>query len=205
MIYECLKRWKRPQDVQLYEELTGGKWEEDFDGDFNDVKMVADPNVVSQVMKIAKNHAMSQLAESPVGEAAGMLEPGPAQELVKECLDAMDVDRPERFIAQVQPNPEAVAKAADLNAAAEQKQAGAQLDGKKADNLEAEANLDRAKALRELALAHNEGDKLNQSADNLMTTGTVEPAEEQENGAQTPPGGPVNPGSPPAGAPASPA
>ena len=177
MIYECLRRWKRPQDVELYEQLTGGDWESDFEGDDKDLEMVADPNVVSKLMKISRLQTMMQLAESRVGQAAGMLEAGPAQELVREGLDVIDIDRPERFIAKPQPNPEMVAKTQKDQADAQRAAAGAALDKQKADKLESDANLDRARALRELALASNEAHGLNREADQVVGMDAEQEAE----------------------------
>jgi chaperonin GroES len=176
MIAECLKRWGRNQDKAKYADLTGGDFDQDFDGDFTDVQLVADPECVSRLMKVARVQALTALAESPVGQAAGMLQPGPARELVKEALEAMDIDRPERFLAMAPPNPEMMAKVADMQAAAKLKTAGALLGQQKAQKLMSEANLDRSKSLRELALAAQEGHKIQQEADRIMTTGLISPA-----------------------------
>jgi len=196
MIYECLRRWRRPQDVQLYEELTGGNWDNDFAADDKDLELVADPNVISRLMKISRVQALTQTAESEVGKAAGMLESGPAQELVREALDAMDVDRPERFLAKPQPNPELMAKVAQTQADAARASAGAALDRQKADKLESDANLDRAKALRELALATNEAHGVNAAADAAVGSDTMQEAQAPD--GQTEPTQP-NPGQAPSG------
>jgi chaperonin GroES len=109
LMYQCLKRWGTDRERKQYTELTGGDFDQDFSGDGTDIQPVADPTVVSKMQKIAKMQTVLQLAESPVGMAAGMTQPGPAQALILDALDVLDVDRPERFVGRCQPNPELIA------------------------------------------------------------------------------------------------
>jgi len=139
LMFQCLKRWATEKEKMEYNEVTGGDFVEDFSGDGTDIQPVADPSVVTRMQKIARIQTISQIAESPVGQAAGMLQPGPAQEIVTEMLNAIDIDRPDRFVAAVPPNPEVLAKIQDMKAAAELKEA-------KATHIDAEITLDHAEA-----------------------------------------------------------
>lgn len=153
LMYKALKRWATDKEKFEYKELTGGDFDEDFSGDGTDIQPVADPAVVTKQQKISRIQTLIQLAESPIGQAAGMQMAGPAQEIAKEALNAMDWDRPERFIADVPPNPEVQAKVADIQASTAQKQAKAESDA-------AGAKLDGAKTLREVGLAAHDVHKL---------------------------------------------
>jgi len=178
LMYQCLKRWGADKYRDKYAELTGGNFEEDFSGDGTDIQPVADPTVVTKMQKISRIQTLMQMAESAVGQSAGMLQPGPAQEIMKEGLDAMDYDRPERFLAAVPPNPEMIAKAQDMAAAAQLKQA-------QAGSQQAAANVDRAKALRETALAAHDVHGLHQLADQIAMTGSLQPPPEGNENGQT--------------------
>ncbi len=153
LMYHALKRWGTDKDKLEYKEITGGDFDEDFSGDGTDIQPIADPAVVTKQQKIARLQTLIQLAESPVGQAAGMLTTGPAQEIVKEGLNAMDWDRPERFIGAVQPNPELVAKVQKIQADTGLAQAKTQTEA-------ASADLDKAKAGHETALALEDVHKL---------------------------------------------
>ena len=168
LMYRCLKRWGTARERREYAELTGGDFDEDFKGDGTDIQPVADPTVVTKMQKMARLQAVIQLAESPLGQAAGMLQPQAAQKLATEALDVMDMDRPEQFVGPVPPNPLAVAKAADMNATAQLKAADAATKG-------ASANVDRAKALRETALAAKDTHHLHEISDTIARTGQVAP------------------------------
>lgn len=176
LMYRCLKRWPSDKIRAEYKELTGGDFDEDFTGDGTDIQPVADPTVVTKMQKIARIQTLMQLAESPVGMAAGMTQAAPAQEIMGEALEALDYDRIERFMAQVQPNPELVAKTADLNADAQLKSAQAQALGSK-------GTLDQAKALRETGLAAKDTHELHEKADWMNQSGSGQPA--PEGGAHT--------------------
>ena len=167
LMYKAVKRWATDKDKQEYKELTGGDLDEDFAGDGTDIQPVADPAVVTKQQKITRIQTLIQLAESSIGMAAGMTQAGPAQEIAKEALNAMDWDRPERFIAVVPPNPLELAKVAEIQAAAQQKGAkaqaegaGAQLDMAKAGTEQALAGLHEAKSFREIGAAASEAHKL---------------------------------------------
>lgn len=175
LMYKCQKRWATAKDKHEYQELTGGDFDEDFQGDGTDIQPVADPTVVTKMQKVARIQTLLQLAESAIGQAAGMTQSGPAQEIVRDALDTMDYDRPERFLAEVPPNPLDVAKAQDLAATASLKAA-------EANNLPAKANKDRADAVHQLALAGKEGHGLHQLADQIAQTGNVQPPAEGDNG-----------------------
>lgn len=190
LMYQCLKRWGDDRERQQYLELTGGDFDEDFAGDGTDIQPVADPTVVSKMQKIAKMQTLLQLAESQVGMAAGMTQPGPAQALISDALDVLDVDRPERFIAEVPPNPEAIAKTQDMTAAAAEKQARAQKLGADAQTeavktaVEAQHTMakttgEHAKTLAVLAdnsLTHH---SMHQIADQIQQTGSLQPPPEE--------------------------
>ena len=121
LMYHCLKRYGEAVYAVKYKELTGGDFTADFAGDGTDIQPVADPSVVTKMQKISKMQTLMQLAESPVGMAAEIEQPGPAQALIEDALDVLDVDRPERFLAPVPPNPELLAKVQELSARAEER------------------------------------------------------------------------------------
>jgi chaperonin GroES len=146
LLYKAIKRWATDKDKLEYQELTGGDLEADFAGDGTDIQPIADPAVVTKQQKIARIQTLIQLAESAVGMAAGMTQAGPSQEIAKEALNAMEWDRPERFLAAVPPNQELIAKVAEMQASAQEKAAKAQTYG-------AGAQLDQAKVGTEQALA----------------------------------------------------
>lgn len=165
LMYQCLKRYPTDRERQEYQELTGGDFDQDFSGDGTDIQPVADPTVVSKMQKIAKYQTVMQLAESPVGMAAGMTQSGPAQEFVKDFLDVIDMDRPERFVAPVPPNPELVAKANLMQAQAQKM--GADTEKAAADATKTQA--ETAEIGADIRQTHAE--TLNTHADTLETTG----------------------------------
>jgi len=171
LMYLCLRRYAGEREIAEYKELTGGDLREDFSGDGTDIVPVADPAVVTKMQRIARIQALTTFAESAVGMAAGMTQAGPAQEIAKEAMDAMDWDRVERFIAAVPPNPLEIARAQDMAAAAKLKLADASSRG-------AEENLDHAKALRETGLAAAETNRLHEKAETLALTGLDQPGPE---------------------------
>jgi hypothetical protein len=191
LMYQCLKRWGTDRDRRLYTELTGGDFDQDFTGDGTDIQPVADPTVVSKMQKIAKYQTVMQLAESPVGIAAGMTQPGPAQEFVKDFLDVIDMDRPERFVAQVQPDPEMVAKAQETQASAALKGAQAQKTGIDATKVMAEvrkigadttkAHAETARTVGETSMSTHE---LHRLADMIEREGSLQPPPEEDDGAK---------------------
>lgn len=173
LMYRCLKRWATDREKQEYAELTGGDFEEDFSGDGTDIQPVADPAVVTKAQRIARIQTLIQLGESQIGQAAGMGQPQQAQAIVMEALDAMDWDRPERFVGPVAPNPELQAKVADMSAAATLKQAQAQSET-------AESTLDQARAVREMGLAAVDTHKIHHQADAIRQTGSLAEPDAQE-------------------------
>ena len=196
LMYQCLKRWGTDRERQQYQELTGGDFDQDFAGDGTDIQPVADPTVVSKMQKISKMQTLLQLAESPVGMAAGMTQPGPAQALILDSLDVLDVDRPERFVAPVPPNPEMVAKTQDMQATAQLKAAQAQKAGAETGKTQAQAaeigasvlqshaermgtHADTLKTLADTALQHH---SMHQIADQIQQTGSLQPPPEEPNG-----------------------
>lgn len=187
IMYQCLRRWGTDRERREYQELTGGDFDEDFSGDGTDIQPAADPTVVSKMQKIAKMQTVLQLAESPVGMAAGMTQSGPAQEIIKDALDVLDVDRPERFIAPVQPNPELVAKTQDQQASAQLKGAQAQKIGAEihkviaeTDKTTAGASAERADTLHKLAEAGLATHQMHVIADQIHETGSLQPPPEPE-------------------------
>jgi hypothetical protein len=190
LIYQCIKRYADDEMRRDYEELTGGNLDDDFAGDGTDIMPVADPNVVTKMQQIARVQSTIQLAESQVGQAAGMLVPAQAQEIAKECLDTMNWDRPERFIGDAPANPMDQAKVAVDTAKAALLQAQAVTEG------DAGA-LDQAKTVRETGLAELDTVELHREGDRIARTGMI---------AEPPEGGQDGPGGqgPAAGAPAGP-
>lgn len=188
LMYLTLKRWATDDIRREYAELTGGDFDEDFGGDGTDIQPVADPSVVTKMQKMARNQATMQLAESELGQAAGMTQPKQAQKIITDILGDMDVDDPESYVGDVQPNPEMVAKAQDMAAAAALKQAQAQakpaemqIEGERvqleATQVAAENTLIHAKALRETGLAAIDTHELHKEADRIAQTGSVADAE----------------------------
>lgn len=187
LMYQCLRRWGTDRERKEYQELTGGDFDQDFQGDGTDIQPVADPTVVSKMQKIAKYQTVLQLAESPVGMAAGMTQSGPAQEFVKDFLDVIDMDRPERFVAPVQPNPELVAKAQDMQASAQLKGAQAQKTAAEVGKVQSETTKTNAQAMKERAQALEaignsslSTHELHRIADQIHTTGSIQPPPEEE-------------------------
>jgi hypothetical protein len=126
LMFRAVKRWPNDEMRKKYRELTNGDLDQDFSGDGTDIQPVADPSVVTKMQKLARIQTLMQLAETPIGQAAGMTQPQAAQEIMRDALDDLDYDRPDRYLAQVAPNPVDIAKAQDMSAAAQLKQADAQ-------------------------------------------------------------------------------
>jgi chaperonin GroES len=172
LMYHCLRRWGTDRERKQYQELTGGDFDQDFSGDGTDIQPVADPSVVTKMQKMARLQTVLQLAETDVGKAAGMTQPQPAQAFISDALDVLDIDRPERFLAPVGPDPLMQAKAADLTATAQLKTAEASAKG-------ADAGLARAKSLRELGLAAKDSHDIHTHADRIARTGSMEAPDHQ--------------------------
>ena len=105
LMYLTLRRFATDRERQEYAELTGGDFDQDFAGDGTDIQPIADPSVVTKMQKMARNQATMQLAESEVGQAAGMTQPAQAQKIIKDILTDMDVDQPEGYVGQVAAEP----------------------------------------------------------------------------------------------------
>ena len=190
LMYQCLKRWATDKEKREYAEMTGGDFDQDFSGDGTDIQPVADPSVVTKMQKISRIQTMMQLAESPVGMAAGMTQSGPAQELIKEALNTLEVDRPERFLSDVAPNPEVLAKAENLTASAKLKQAEAEHMGSVITLDNAEANQHMARTVQIMGEVGKTTHALRQEAHRVMTEGILplpEPSEGPSADATTPP------------------
>lgn len=180
LMYLTLKRYKTDKERKEYTELTGGDMDEDFGGDGTDIQPVADPSVVTKMQKMARDQALTQIAESELGQAAGMTQPKQAQAIVRGMLIDMDYDEPDKYIGDVQPNPEVLAKAQDLAASA-------QLKGAQAQERDANVGLTQARTVREMGLAAIDTHELHKEADRIAQTGSVadaealmDPAEEAE-------------------------
>lgn len=187
LMYLTLKRFGGDRERKEYNELTGGDFDADFTGDGTDIQPVADPTVVTKMQMVSRIQTLLQLAENPVGQAAGMTQPQQAQAIIMESLEALDWDRPERFVGAIAPNPIMEAKAADMQAAAQLKSAQAQTQG-------SAANLDKAKALREVGLAAKDTHSIHQTIDAIHQTGSLQPPPEPSQGSpngQIPAGPPV--------------
>lgn len=151
LMFECLKRFASDRERAEYQLITGGDLDADIQGNAEDViQPVSDPTVVTKIQKLSRIQAMQQFAESPIGQAAGMGQPAAAQALALEIMEAMEIERPERFIGPVAPNPLAQAEA---QAKVQVLQAKAQLDQQNATKSQAAASLDHAKTVREVGLA----------------------------------------------------
>jgi chaperonin GroES len=194
LMYRCLKRWATDKEKFEYNELTGGDFDQDFQGDGTDIEPVADPTVVTKMQKIAKFQTVIQFAESPVGMAAGMTQSGPAQALATDFLDAIDYDRPERLIAQVQPNPELIAKTQETQAAAELK--GAQAMKTKAEvgalvgdahKTAAETTHIQAQTVKTIGETAHSTHLMHVIADQIHDSGSLQPPPEGESDGQTSP------------------
>jgi chaperonin GroES len=195
LMYRTLKRGATDRERKEYQELTGGDFDQDFGGDGTDIQPIADPAVVTKMQKMARNQATMQLAESELGQAAGMTQPKQAQKIIKDILGDMDVDEVDAYVGDVQPNPEVIAKAQDMQASAGLKQAQAQAVGPKlqieAQNAQTDAayaqidakkamvetGLTQAKTVRELGLAAVDTHELHKEADRIAQTGSVADAE----------------------------
>jgi len=164
LMFNCLKKFGGDKQRKDYFELTGGTFDEDFGGDGNDIQPIADPTVVTKMQKIARAQTVMQIAESPLGQAAGMTQPQQAQALIMDILDALDIDRPERFVGNIAPNPAAIqeqqAKTAETMATAKLKLA-------QATQKTAEANKNNAQATRDIGLATVNAHQIARNADEL--------------------------------------
>lgn len=183
LMFKVLRRYARPEDKARYAELTGGDFDSDFVGDGTDIQPVADPTVVTKMQRLARFQSIAQFGESPVGQAAGMTQAGPAQQMATDFLSLIDVDEPQKYIAEVSPNPELVAKVGELQAATQLKKADAM-------HRLAQVRLDDAKATE-------------MGADTVETMGRVamhshgmrqEAARVGREGVEPPPDMPVEPG-----------
>ena len=188
ILYRVIKKYATDEDRQKYAELTGGDLDTDFAGDGTDIQPVADPSVVTKMQKISRIQTLMQMAESPVGQAAGMLQPKPAQALITDALDVMDVDRPERLVADIPPNP---AQMAMMQAKVQETQAQTGLKVANAQKSSSEATLNHARTLREVGLAHIDSHEIHSKADAILNGGQMsfEPQEESPPNAQQPQGG----------------
>ena len=192
IMYRTLKRYAGPEERREYAEITGGDFDQDFSGDGTDIQPVADPAIVTKIQKMSRNAAIMQLGESQVGQAAGMLQPGPAQEMVKRSLADMDIDHPEAYVAQVPPNPLLIAKAADMQAAAQLKTADAATKGHDAAETAAKTHLTQGRTVVELNRAATETHKLHLEANDITRHGMRPPNPGDAMSAQPPPIDPNN-------------
>lgn len=197
IMFHCVRRWATDEMRKEYAELTGGDLDQDFAGDGTDIQPIADPSVVTKMQKIARLQTLMQVSESAVGQAAGMTQPGPAQAIVGEFLDAMEYDQPERFMADVPPNPLEVAKAQDLAATASLKQADAQmrmaetpskvaLNIAKAHETGASTNEKLAKTVETMGTVGEQTHRIHQEADRVGKDGIQPPPEGTEDAGTTP-------------------
>ena len=195
LMYKTIKRFATDKMRQEYQELTGGDLDQDFAGDGTDIQPVADPSVVTKMQKMARNQAVMQLAESELGQAAGMTQPKQAQKIMGDILEDMDIDQPENYVGDVQPNPEVLAKAQDMQASAAKKQAETQAipaklqleqhklmvdatdRAEQADDRKADVGLIHAKTIHELALSTLDTHEAHKEADRIAQTGSVADAE----------------------------
>lgn len=141
-IYECEARWgvQDEDTVAAYAELTGGDMREDFKFPSHSIMPTADPKIVTRQQALARSQTISQVAESPLGVAAGMTAPQVAQKIVRDLLSIIEVDDPDEYLGPPPPaNPLDAAKT--------------QLTEAQAGKAASDAALSRAKALREVDLA----------------------------------------------------
>jgi hypothetical protein len=206
ILFHFIRRFANANMRTKYKELTNGDLDQDFAGDGTDIQPVADPAVVTKMQKTSRFQTLTQIAESPVGMAAGMTQPGPAQEIIKEGLDILQFDRPERFVAQVPPNPELVAKTQELQAATKLKLAQAQhygatgdLDVARASEADARANQFRVDALHTLGEVHEQTHRLHQEGHRVKHQGLEPPSPEGGLNAVEPISPPAEPSPPGAG------
>jgi len=118
-----------------------------------------------------------------VGQAAGMTQAKSAQALILDALDVMDIDRPERFIADVPPNPIQTGMA---QAQIQEKQAASQLKMAQAVKAKAEGTLNHARTLREVGLAAVDTHELHGKSEELLNGGLMTPMEGANNATQPP-------------------
>lgn len=188
LMFHCLRRWATVEMKAEYAKLTSGDFDQDFSGDGTDIQPIADPSVVTKMQKISRLQTLLQIADNPVGMAAGMQTAQAAQAIVGEFLDVLEIDRPERFVGDVPPNPELVAKVQEMAATAALKQADAQVRQAQIPKLTAEAthtdakaNLDRALTVKEMGEVGEQTHRIHQEAHRVATQGLQplepEPAE----------------------------
>lgn len=180
LMYRTLKRHATDKEKREYQELTGGDFDADFSGDGTDIEPVADPTVVTKQQKIAKYQSVLQIAESPIGAAAGMQTPGPAQALVKDILDVFDVDRPERFVGPVSPDPEMVASAQDKQASAQLKGVQAAKVAAEVPGIAAKTNLTQAQTIKTVGESAINSHGLHVEADRIHKDDDIQPPPEPE-------------------------
>lgn len=165
MMFRCLKKFPTDEIRHEYNELTLGDFDADFSGDGTDIQPVADPNIVTKMQKMSRIQTLQQFSESPVGQAAGMLQPKPAQALALMAMDAMDIDSPERFVADIPPN-QAEQQAEQVKTA--ELAASAKLKIAQAQKAEAEATKNHAQAGREVMLGVESAHNLNRNQEELL-------------------------------------
>lgn len=187
LMFGALKRWATPQMKAEYKQLTGGDFDQDFAGDGTEIQPISDPSVVTRMQKISRVQTLIQLAESPVGMAAGMTQPGAAQALITEAMDALDVDRPQRFLAQVPPNPLQVAKTQEMNANAQLKTADAHMRLIEGGKAQAETNLTAAKTVHTMGEAAQDTHRLRLETHDIASHGIKPPSPKDSLSAQAPP------------------
>lgn len=161
LMYKCIKKFADDNMRALYTEISGGDLDQDFKGDGNDVQPVADPTTVSKVQKITRMQGLVQLAESPLGQAAGMTLPTQAQNMCLELMETYDIERPQRFMGQVPPNQAAMA---EQQAKIQQTQADANLKAEQAKKMAADADFLRTKSIREMGLVALDNNELHEEA-----------------------------------------
>lgn len=165
MVYNCLRRFGTEETRRLYMEETDGDFDADFDGDGTDIQPVADPNVVTKQQKIARMQTLEQIAESPSGQAAGMLLPKTATTRIMDMLRVLDIERPERYLQEIPPDQQAQ-MAAQLKLqldAAEVKLKTAQSQKANAD-----ATKSNAQAGREVVMGVHDAHNLNEDQGALL-------------------------------------
>jgi len=177
LMFRAVKRWATDDMRKKYQELTGGDLDQDFSGDGTDIQPVADPSVVTKMQKLARIQTLMQLAETPIGQAAGMTQPSAAQEIMRDALDDLDYDRPDRYLAPVQPNPVDIAKAQDMQAAAQLKSADAQAKIAKLPSEirkeQAETTRTHVESVQKLGEIGAHSHEMRKEADRIAQTGSV--------------------------------